>query len=131
MNKLFFFLFLLFTGITAFAQSGPVLVWDKASHDFGEISEGTQVTHTFKFTNKGNEPLILTRVQPSCGCTVPNNWPKDPIMPGGSGEISVSFNSIGRVGANTKVVQVFSNASNEGAKQFSFTAKVVAKQPAN
>jgi hypothetical protein len=52
-------------------------------------------------------------------------------MPGGSGEISVSFNSIGRVGANTKVVQVFSNASNEGAKQFSFTAKVVAKQPAN
>lgn len=131
MNKLFFFFFLMFAGVTAFAQSGPVLAWEKSSHDFGEITEGAQVSHTFKFTNKGNEPLILTRVQPSCGCTVPNNWPKDPIMPGGSGEITVSFNSIGRVGANTKVVQVYSNASNEGSKQFSFTAKVVAKQPAN
>lgn len=131
MKKSFLFL-LMVVGVTlAYAQSGPTLVWEKSSHDFGEVIEGTQVSHTFKFTNKGNEPLILTRVQPSCGCTVPNNWPKDPIMPGASGEISVSFNSSGRVGANTKVIQVYSNASNEGAKQFSFTAKVLAKQPAN
>jgi hypothetical protein len=49
-------------------------------------------------------------------------------MPGGSGEITVSFNSTGRVGANTKVIRVFSNASNPEAAQFSFTAKVVAKK---
>jgi len=131
MKSLIFSVVLMLGAVMSFAQSGPVLAWDKATHDFGEISEGAQVSHTFRFTNKGNEPLILTRVQPSCGCTVPNNWPKDPIMPGGTGEISVSFNSSGRVGTNTKVVQVFSNASNEGSKQFSFTAKVVAKQPSN
>jgi hypothetical protein len=129
-NQILLFVLMMFAGY-AYSQSGPVLVWEKGAHDFGEVAEGTQVSHTFRFTNKGNEPLILTRVQPSCGCTVPNNWPKDPIMPGGTGEISVSFNSTGRVGANTKVVQVFSNASNEGSKQFSFTAKVIAKQPAN
>lgn len=131
MKRLIFSFVLMLGAAMAYSQSGPMLVWDKANHDFGEISEGSQVSHTFRFTNKGNEPLILTRVQPSCGCTVPNNWPKDPIMPGGAGEISVSFNSSGRVGTNTKVVQVFSNASNEGSKQFSFTAKVVAKQPSN
>jgi hypothetical protein len=128
MKKLIFVLLAVCFVIGANAQSGPSLIWEKGTHDFGEITEGAQVQHTFKFINKGNEPLILTNVQPTCGCTVPNNWPKDPIMPGGSGEISVSFNSTGRVGANTKVIRVFSNASNPEAAQFSFTAKVVAKK---
>ncbi|MBM3176873.1 MAG: DUF1573 domain-containing protein [Bacteroidetes bacterium] len=115
------------SGFAVLAQSGPQLVWEKSVHDFGQITEGSQVQHTFKFTNKGKEPLILTSVQPTCGCTVPNNWPKDPIPPGASGEITVSFNSTGRTGSNTKVIKVFSNAANEGADHFTFTAKVVQK----
>lgn len=117
--------------VQAYAQSGPSLVWDKATHDFGQVTEGTVVSHTFEFTNKGKEPLILTAVQPTCGCTVPNDWPKDPIMPGGRGKISVSFNSTGRVGNNTKVIRVVSNAANDGADHFTFTANVAAKKVTN
>jgi hypothetical protein len=128
MNKLILIVFAIFSAIGLKAQTGPSLVWEKGTHDFGEITEGDQVQHTFKFVNKGNEPLVLQNVQPTCGCTVPNNWPKDPIMPGGSGEITVSFNSTGRPGANTKVIRVFSNATNPEAGQFTFTAKVVPKK---
>lgn len=121
-----------FSLATAVAQtSGPQLVWEKSTHDFGTVQEGSVVSHTFQFTNKGKEPLILTAVQPTCGCTVPNDWPKDPILPGGMGKITVSFNSSGRAGNNTKVIRVVSNASNEGADHFTFTANVAAKKPSN
>ena len=121
-----------FSVAAAFAQtSGPLLVWEKSTHDFGTVQEGAVVSHTFQFTNKGKEPLILTAVQPTCGCTVPNDWPKDPILPGGTGKITVSFNSNGRAGNNTKVIRVVSNASNEGADHFTFTANVTAKKPSN
>ena len=121
-----------FSVAAAFAQtSGPLLVWEKSTHDFGTVQEGPVDSHTFQFTNKGKEPLILTAVQPTCGCTVPNDWPKDPILPGGTGKITVSFNSNGRAGNNTKVIRVVSNASNEGADHFTFTANVTAKKPSN
>lgn len=61
-------------------------------HDFGKIKQGVPVTHEFKFTNKGKVPLLVTNAQPSCGCTTPS-WTREPVMPGGSGYIKVTYNA--------------------------------------
>ncbi len=78
------------------------------THDFGTIDEGDKVSHVFKFTNAGEEPLIINSAKGSCGCTVPE-WPRDPIAPGGEGEIKVEFNSKGKKNKQTKTVTINAN----------------------
>src|SRR6516162_420656 len=100
------FLFFI-TGLNSFAQSsGAAITWEKSSYDFGEITEGEKVEHTFKLTNSGSEPLVITNVQVTCGCTTPKGWPRDPILPGKRAEIVVMFNSTGKIGRQNKVVTV-------------------------
>ena len=108
---------------------GPVITWDKKTHDFGDITQGDKVEHTFYFTNTGNEPLLITNVQVSCGCTTPKGWPRDPILPGGKGELSISFNSAGKIGKQNKPVTVISNAVNADGGQITFTTNVLDKKP--
>ena len=131
MKKLLMIAVLLVSASAAFAQSakqnGPVMTWDKNTHDFGSIVQGDVVEHTFKFTNTGNEPLIITNVQVSCGCTTPKGWPRDPVMPGGSGELTVAFNSTGKMGAQTKPVIIISNAVND--TKLTFNTVVLDKKP--
>jgi hypothetical protein len=107
---------------------GPVITFEKATHDFGDIYQGDKVEEVFRFTNTGNEPLLITNVQVTCGCTVPKGWPRDPIMPGGKGEITVAFNSAGKIGRQTKVVTVVSNASNTEGGQITFTTNILEKK---
>jgi hypothetical protein len=63
--------------------------------DFGEIEEGEKVVHVFAFKNTGDEPLVISKAQGSCGCTVPD-WPREPIPVGGEGEIRVQYDSRGK-----------------------------------
>lgn len=107
--------------------SGPVISWEKHTHDFGEISQGDKVEHTFSFTNTGNEPLIITNVQVTCGCTTPKGYPRDPIPPGAKGEITIGFNSSGKMGKQNKVVTIVSNAVGEN-NQISFTTNILEKK---
>src|SRR5918993_1603144 len=109
-------------------QAGPVITFEKKSHDFGDIVQGDKVEETFKFTNTGTEPLIITNVQVTCGCTTPKGWPRDPIMPGGKAEITIAFNSAGKMGKQNKVVTVVSNAVNAEGAQISFTTNVLEKK---
>lgn len=76
--------------------------------DFGVIDEGDSPEHTFYFTNTGDNPLILEKCKGSCGCTVPT-CPKEPIPPGGTGEILVKFNSKNKKNKQTKKVTVTAN----------------------
>jgi Protein of unknown function (DUF1573) len=134
-------IFILIVGVVvaaaAFAQtpvakpSGPVLTWEKPTHDFGDIQQGDKVENTFHFTNTGTEPLIITNVTVTCGCTVPKGWPRDPIAVGGKGEIVVAFNSLGKVGKQNKVVTVVSNAVNPEGGQVSFAANVLVEKKAS
>ncbi len=94
------------------ADSKAIINFDKTSHDFGKVNEGQIARYEFKFTNTGTEPLTLTKVQASCGCTTPS-WPKTPIAVGASGVIVVEFNSAGREGSFTKFVTVESNGGNQ------------------
>lgn len=136
MKKYLLAVAVLFGSFQLFAQEasaskaqGPVITFEKKTHDFGDIQEGDKVEETFRFTNTGTEPLIISNVQVTCGCTTPKGWPRDPIMPGGKGEITVGYNSTGRNGRQSKVVTVVSNAVNNDGGQISFTANVVDKKP--
>jgi hypothetical protein len=77
-------------------------------HDYGMIEQGEKVSHIFTFKNTGNEPLVLSNVKPSCGCTTPK-WTKEPIAPGAQGEIQVEFDSKGKSGKQTKTVTITAN----------------------
>ncbi len=99
--------------------------FDDTKHDFGTITEGEKVRHAYHFKNTGDNPLFITKAVASCGCTVPS-YPKEPIPPGGEGEIVVEFNSQNRVGHQQKNVLVYSNAQ-ESSMSIGFTAEVVEK----
>jgi hypothetical protein len=107
--------------------NGPILAFEKNTHDFGDIFQGDKVDQIFKFTNTGNEPLIITNIQVTCGCTAPE-WPRNPIPPGGKGEIKIGFNSAGKIGRQNKTVTVISNAAND-ENTISFVTNILDKKP--
>ena len=76
--------------------------------DYGEIEKGSDGVRTFEFTNTGDEPLIISEVKSTCGCTVPSK-PKGPIAPGASDVIKVKYDTK-RVGPIRKTITVYSNA---------------------
>lgn len=91
-------------------EAGPVITFTENSIDFGDLAQGDKVSHTFQLKNTGTSPLVISNVAATCGCTVPS-WPKEPIAPGKSAEIKVSFNSAGKVGKQNSIVRIYSNAS--------------------
>ena len=86
----------------------PVIQFEETSHDFGKIIQGEKVSYTFKFKNTGNSDLLISRVSTSCGCTV-GEYPKEPVEPGKSGKIEVTFNSHNKKGFQNKTVTVLAN----------------------
>ncbi len=132
MKRLFLILMMGTAVVAASAQGrGAVISWETATHDFGEVAQGDKVEHTFRFKNTGNEPLIITNVQVTCGCTTPKGWARDPIGPGQLGELTIAFNTAGKFGKQNKVVTIVSNAINSEGRQVSFAAEVVIKKSAN
>ncbi|WP_299119541.1 DUF1573 domain-containing protein [uncultured Tenacibaculum sp.] len=99
------FLVLCFIGVTMNAQEFKFVT---ESIDYGKISQGSEGTRTFEFTNIGDAPLIITGVQSTCGCAVPKK-PEKPIMPGEKGQIQVSYDT-SRMGGFSKAVTIISNA---------------------
>lgn len=79
------------------------------SHNFGNISDKRDATHTFKFRNAGKRPLIITQATASCGCTVPS-FSKEPIKPGDTSEIKIIFHTTDRSGTFSKTIYIVSNA---------------------
>lgn len=87
----------------------PIISFDSTQFNFGKITEGDVVTHSFIFKNTGTANLVITDVRASCGCTSPS-WPKEIIKPGESNSIIVKYNSEGREGKFNKGVTVYCNA---------------------
>ncbi len=86
--------------------------FNKDSHDFGNIEQDTENKYSFTFTNTGNEPLKIKNAKGSCGCTVPN-YPKEPIMPGKTGQIDVVYKPAKQKGNQNKNVTVSANTNPE------------------
>ncbi|MCS6916845.1 MAG: DUF1573 domain-containing protein [Chitinophagales bacterium] len=82
--------------------------FQEETYDFGKIPKGIPVTHDFTFTNVGKEPIIISNVQASCGCTTPS-WPKEPILPGKTGAIKVQYNAASP-GSFNKSITIMSNS---------------------
>jgi|SRR5690554_1253267 len=130
MKKLLFAVTIAFLAFSVQAQDekqadGPVITFEESSKDFGDIKQGDKVAHTFKLENTGNAPLIISNVAATCGCTVPN-WPKEPIAPGKTAQIKVSFNSAGKMGKQNSVVRIYSNAT-EPIEKVSMISNVLPK----
>lgn len=87
------------------------IVFAETSFDFGDLRQGDKVEHTFNFTNAGQMPLIISRVNTTCGCTA-SEWTKGPIALNKMGTIKVTFNSANKIGRQSKVVTIVSNAIN-------------------
>jgi hypothetical protein len=92
----------------AFSQSA--IHFEKETHDFGDVVEGAAATYEFTFVNQGKEPVMISNVSASCGCTTPS-WTKEPVMPGKKGSITASYGSQGRPGAFNKSITVITNSS--------------------
>ena len=87
--------------------NAPVISFDSNVVDYGDIAKGSDGVKYFDFTNGGKEPLIISNVRSSCGCTVPE-YPKTPIGPGQNSQIKIKYNT-NRVGPFRKTVTIFSN----------------------
>ncbi|MES2382730.1 MAG: DUF1573 domain-containing protein [Bacteroidota bacterium] len=116
MKKIFLLILSISLGVAnLFAQETKApqaeITFTKTVHDFGIVWDGLPVEYTFEFTNTGKAPLILSNVQPSCGCTAPN-WPKEPIMPGQKSKIVVTYSAGSYRNTFNKTITVTSNASN-------------------
>lgn len=88
---------------------GPMIEFVVISHDYGTILQGGDGSYDFGFKNVGNEPLMLTNVRSSCGCTIPQ-WPREPIAPGETASIKVKYDTR-RIGSFSKSITVTSNGS--------------------
>ena len=111
MKKLGLLLVALVFGASVHAQKGPQIEFKTEVIDYGTVkkSEDNGI-RVFEFTNTGDEPLIIKDVKSTCGCTVPDK-PKEPIMPGKTGEIPVKYNM--NPGPINKTITVESNAVNK------------------
>ncbi len=100
-----------FLGFTAMQDNKGEFKFAEETHDFGKIPQGKPVSVTFKYINVGEEPLIITNVESTCGCTIPSVEPKQgtPVLKGQSGSITLTYNAA--VAAPfTKFVKITSNS---------------------
>ena len=113
MKKFILTAFLSVFTLIAFAAGEAVIKFEKTSHDFGTFPETEKVTCTFKFTNTGDTLLVIHQAIASCGCTVPQ-YSKEPIKPGETGEIVVTYNGAGKFpGHFKKSITIRTNAKQE------------------
>ncbi|WP_299259915.1 DUF1573 domain-containing protein [uncultured Aquimarina sp.] len=88
----------------------PIMTFTETEFDFGTVTEGDILKHTFSFTNTGNAPLVIVNAKGSCGCTV-SDWPKEPIAPGETKEMQVAFNTNGKPNVQNKQVTITTNTA--------------------
>ena len=85
--------------------------FNKIEHNFGTVKEESVSEYSFMVTNTGSQPLVIEDVSASCGCTTPKK-PENPIAPGKSDEIKVSFKpNVGQLGEQNKTVTVKANTN--------------------
>lgn len=99
----------LFAAISAFKVDAKAeFKFEKETYDFGKIPQGKPVSVEFKFTNVGDEPLIISNIESVCGCTVPK-YTNTPVLKGQTGTITVSYNAAA-VAPFSKGLTIRSNA---------------------
>lgn len=108
---------------TTNAADAPVFTMTSDTYDFGDVQANSTTERVVEFTNTGNSPLVITAAKASCGCTVPE-FSKEPIAPGGTGTLKVSFKAPATNGKQTKTVTLTTNTAS-GTDRFKVAANVV------
>ncbi|MBC7654997.1 MAG: DUF1573 domain-containing protein [Oligoflexus sp.] len=100
-----------FLAFSAMSDNKAEFKFNEETHDFGNVPQGKPVSFVFKYTNVGDEPLIITAVESTCGCTVPSVEPKQgtPVLKGESGSITLTYNAAVAAPFN-KFVKITSNS---------------------
>lgn len=106
------------------ANEGPRIAPDSLEHDFGEVDGTRALEHVFRVENRGDKPLVITRVHSSCGCTAAM-METSVIDPGGEGKLRVSFNPGSREGTARKTVSIYSNDPVRSVLEIAVRARVV------
>jgi hypothetical protein len=102
---------ILFVGLIGWSvQAQAKISFQEETIDYGEIKKGADGLRVFKFTNTGDQPLIITEVKSTCGCTIPKK-PSQAIQPGATETIEVKYDTK-RVGPIRRTITVYSNAEN-------------------
>ena len=102
---------LVFLLVAAGLMAQPKLNFASTRYNYGTIKEeGGKQEAVFDFTNTGDAVLVITRVQPSCGCTA-SDYTKSPIPPGGKGFVTGVFDPRGYSSRFAKSISVYSNAN--------------------
>lgn len=80
-------------------------------YNFGAFSEESgPVSCLFPVVNTGDEPLAIIAARATCGCTQPR-YPREPIAPGDTAFVSVTYDPNQRPGRFNKQVYVETNAN--------------------
>jgi len=130
----------LFLSVATFAQTqeaapstdpaeqplGPVLEMESDVVDYGTIEKNSEPLRTLKFTNVGDEPLLIKNARGSCGCTVPT-WPKEPILPGEESVIEIRY-ATNRVGSFSKKVTLTTNEVENSKSVITVKGKVLKEE---
>ncbi len=103
------------------------IAWDSTERNFGNIKEGEKLEAVFTFKNTGDKPLVIQSAKASCGCTVAE-YTKEPVAPGGSGEVKGVFDSQGKPGHQQKSIYVYANTKGSQSHDLTFNVEVLKKQ---
>jgi len=105
------------------AAPGPVMELESDVVDYGTIAKNSEPLRTLKFTNTGDEPLVISNARGSCGCTVPT-WPKEPILPGESSVLEIRY-ATNRIGSFNKKVTLTTNETEKNSHVIAVKGKVL------
>ena len=98
------------------AQSGPHMVFDRTSHDFGDVARyGGDLIKEFRFVNDGDEPLVIKKITKACSCLTVS-FSRRPVLPGEASVIKIKYEPHKiEEGIFHRVIQIYSN-SPEGVR---------------
>ena len=107
---LFILQLVLISALSCYSQAGKAdFKFESEVYKFGKVKEKEVLKFDYKFTNSGTEPLLITEIKVTCGCTVPD-YPSQPIPPGKTGIIKVTFDTKSKIGYQDRTLEIFSNA---------------------
>lgn len=98
-----------------FLSAQPEIRFEEKTKKFEKTKAGEILNFDYSFTNTGDQPLIISEVKVTCGCTKPE-FPAEPVNPSQKGNIKVSFDTKGKIGYQDRILEVVSNAKNSPEK---------------
>ena len=107
----------------------PGIFYREREHDFGELQESMNfATHRFEFVNRTPKPIVVNRVESSCGCTAPS-WSSEPVEPGQKGYIEARYETTNRLGKFDKTLTVYTNSPFSPISYLAIKGNVVRTEP--